>query len=60
MFLDQLASKIMVSIDRPDLGSLKFQYNTTFKLGDIYVSVLVVRYLEFEQEPVIPFVLMMH
>lgn len=47
-------------IDRLDLGSLGFQYDTTFKLGDIYVSVWIVRYLEFDQEPVKPFVLMMH
>lgn len=60
MYLEPLASKIMGLIDRPDLGSLGFQYDTTFKLGDIYVSVLIVRYLEFDQEPVKPFVLMMH
>ena len=36
------------------------QYGTTFRLGDIYVSVLIVRYLEFDQETVQPFLLIMH
>lgn len=60
MYLDSLASKIAGLIDRPDLGRLGFQYDTTFKLGDIYVSVLIVRYLKLEQEPVNPFVIMIH
>ena len=60
MYLDALASKIVGLIDRPELGSLGFQYDTTFRLGDVYVSVLIVRYLEFDEEPVQPFVLMMH
>ena len=60
MHLDPLVAKIMGLIDRPDLGSFGLQYDTTFNLGDVYVSVLIMRYLEFEQEPLQPFVLMMH
>ncbi len=61
MYYYPLAYKITGLIDRPDLGSLGLQYDTTFRLRDNYVSVLIVAYvIEFDQEPVQPFVLMMH
>ena len=37
-----------------------FSYDTTFKLGDIYVSILIVRFQEMEEAPVIPLMFMLH
>ena len=59
LLLDPLVAKTIGLIDRPGLGNL-VQYDTTFNRGDVYVSVLIVRYLKFEQEPVQPFILIMH
>ena len=35
-------------------------YDTTFKLGDIYVSVLVFRHAMFNDSPVIPVAFLIH
>lgn len=60
MYHDSLLSKIKGLINRGDLGLLAFSFDTTFKLGDIYVSVLVVNFTEFKQKPVVPVMFMLH
>ena len=35
-------------------------YDTTFEMGDFYVSVLTYRQTEFEEMPVIPLIFMLH
>ncbi len=61
MWLDSLAEKILQLLDRKDLGDIAFYYDTTFKVGDFYVSVLTVKFTEYEDpSPVIPFALMFH
>jgi len=35
-------------------------YDTTFEMGDFYVSVLTYRQTEFEEMPVIPLMFMLH
>lgn len=61
IYLDQLAKKIVGLINRTDLSSaFGLQYDTTFKLADAYVSVLIARFTEFEEAPVVPFVFMIH
>ena len=60
MYLDQLAEKICALIDRKDLGPFQLQMDTTFKLLDGYVTIVVVRYLEFLEAPVLPLLMMIH
>ena len=44
----------------PDLPTQQLSYDTTFKLGDFYVSVIVFRETEFTQNPVIPLAYYIH
>ena len=46
-------------LNRKDIPHLCFSYDTTFKLGDIYVSILIVRFQEMEEAPVIPLMFML-
>lgn len=45
---------------RDDLETLCISYDTTFDMGDFYLSVLTYRQTEFEETPVIPLIFMIH
>lgn len=60
MFLDELWEKVKGLLNRSDIPHICLQYDTTFNLGDVYVSVLVVRFQEMENAPVVPLMLMLH
>ena len=60
MFLDELWEKVRGLFNRKDIPHVCFQYDTTFNLGDVYVSVLVVQFKEMENAPVIPLMFMLH
>ncbi len=47
-------------LNRKDLPLICFSYDTTFDLGDCYVSILVVRFVEFTNSPIIPVMFMIH
>jgi hypothetical protein len=44
----------------PDLPLQQLSYDTTFNLGDFYVSILIFRETSFTQTPVIPLAFMIH
>lgn len=60
MFLDELWEKVKSLLNRSDIPHVCLQYDTTFNLGDVYVSVLVVRFQEMESAPVISLMMMLH
>ena len=60
MFLDELWEKVKSLLNRSDIPHVCLQYDTTFNLGDVYVSVLVVRFQEMENAPVISLMMMLH
>lgn len=60
MYLDSLWEKVRGLLNRNDIPHICLSYDTTFNLGDIYVSVLIVRYEEFVEGPAIPLMIMMH
>ena len=39
---------------------LQFSYDTTFQLGDVYLSTLVYKHVLFKEEPVIPLAFVIH
>lgn len=45
--------KVYCLLNRNDILHICLSYDTTFNLGDIYVSVIIVRYKEFVKGPVI-------
>lgn len=47
-------------LKRKDLRAMILSYDTTFDLGDFYVSILTFRQTEFEEEPVIPLLYLIH
>ncbi|KAI9551096.1 hypothetical protein GHT06_001929 [Daphnia sinensis] len=47
-------------IDRSDLPAMWLSYDTTFKMGDFYLSILAYRDTQFEQRPVTPLMHMLH
>ena len=47
-------------LDRDDLPPQWLSYDTTFNMGDFYLSVLVYRETEFESTPVIPLLYLIH
>lgn len=51
--------KVGVQLNRSDIPHLCWSYNT-IDLGDINVSVLMVRYEEFQDSPAIPVLIMVH
>jgi len=51
--------KVRVQLNRSDIPHLCWSYNTV-DLEDIHVSVLMVRYEEFQDSPAIPVLLMVH
>ncbi|KAI9550681.1 hypothetical protein GHT06_006313 [Daphnia sinensis] len=60
LYLDELWEKVQGFLNRTDIPNLCFSYDTTFKLGDVYVSNLMVRFQEMEQAPEIPVMSMLH
>jgi hypothetical protein len=60
MYLQELWEKTHNLLNRKDIPHLCFSYDTTFNLGDIYVSILIVRFQEMVQAPVIPLMFMLH
>ncbi len=60
MYLEELWEKVKGLLNRTDIPHLSFQCDTTFKLGDVYVSVLIVRYEEMKDGPIIPLMMMFH
>ena len=47
-------------LGRDDLPTLCLSYDTTFEMGDFYISVLTYRQTEFEETPVVPLLFMIH
>lgn len=47
-------------LGRKDLPPMYLCYDTTYELGDFYVSVLTFRLTEFEETPIIPLMYMIH
>jgi hypothetical protein len=47
-------------IERNGLPTMCLSYDTTFDMGDYYVSVLTYRQTEFEEMPVVPLIFMLH
>ena len=54
--LDELDRVLLVQSPTPQLLS----YDTTFQLGDFYVSTLAFRHTLFKEAPVIPLALLIH
>ena len=54
--LDQLDRILLIDSSLPQLLS----YDTTFKLGDFYVSMLLFRHVIFKESPVIPALFLIH
>jgi hypothetical protein len=47
-------------LGREDLPYQCLSYDTTFDMGDFYLSVLTFRQTEFEETPVVPLLFMIH
>ena len=61
MYSEQIWGKVRSLLNRDDIKEhICFSYDTTFKLGDIYVSILIVRFEEMTSAPVIPLMFMLH
>jgi len=43
-----------------DLPTMQLSYDTTFNLGDFYISILLFRYTIFQESPVVPLAYMIH
>ncbi len=57
---ENLMDKFKAVINRADLPALCLSYDTTYKLGDFYVSFLVFREIKFEEKPCIPAIYLIH
>lgn len=57
---DMLWKLVKGLLDRSDIPHICFSYDTTFKLGDVYVSVLILRFEEFTSSPVVLLMVMLH
>ena len=57
--LDAILNEINKVLQLKDVGQL-LSYDTTFQMGDFYVSTLLFRHLIFEESPCIPAVFMIH
>ncbi len=57
--LDELTEDINALLMLPNTFQL-LSYDTTFQLGDFYVSTLIVRYGIFDQKPCVPVAYMIH
>ena len=57
---ENLLEKFKAVIDREDLPPQCISYDTTYKLGDFYVSFLVFRETEFFEMPCIPAIYLIH
>jgi len=60
MWSTQMWTNVLGLLNRKDIPNLCFSFNTTFDLGDCYVSCLVVRFEEFRKGPIIPLMYMIH
>jgi hypothetical protein len=56
----ETVSDFRLLIDREELSTMCLSYDTTFEMGDFYVSVLTYWHNEFEETPVIPLMFMIH
>jgi hypothetical protein len=56
----ELVEKLRSLIGRDDLPAQCLTYDTTFKLGDFYVSLLVFVGTEFIENPIMPAIYMLH
>ena len=59
-YSDVTLARFKSLLNRSDLPAQSLAYDTTFDLGDFYLSVLTFRDTEFEESPVVPLVYMFH
>ncbi len=59
-FQDALLEKLKCVLNRRDLKPQQLSYDTTFLLGDFYLSILVFRETELESAPAIPCIFFIH